>query len=467
MLEKSFIPYLVSFAWISAFLLLGTFLRAKIKFFQKYLFPASLIGGVLGFICMSLGWIGIPSVEKGWIPIPNGAFSLVAFHLFSFGFVAIGLGSGGGNNISGGSKKDILKGSLWMALIFAVLGTLQSLIGGGVFAGWNAVSGSDFYAPLGFLVGHGYTQGPGQTLAIATVWQNTFKIPDAISIGLSFAAIGFFVAALIGVPLAYWGIRRGYATQAPKELPNDFLVGLMDKDSNVSAGRHTTHSGNIDTVAFHLAIMGLAYGVAWLMCYGLKYYVLPKSLGALTFGFIFFYGLISALIIRTLINKFGGGYLIDDNIQRRITGTTVDYMVVSVMMAVKLTAIWTYIVPILITTLLAAMVTLLLMLYFGRRVPGLGLERMLAMFGYCTGTGASGLLLLRIVDPEFKTPVAIEVGIMNLFAIFTFTHIVFLIGLVPGPTFPSVMGMVGLYVGTIVVCVALLKICGLWKQRQF
>jgi ESS family glutamate:Na+ symporter len=42
---------------------------------------------------------------------------------------------------------------------------------------------------------------------------------------------------------------------------------------------------------------------------------------------------------------------------------------------------------------------------------------MAAIYGVVTGTVSSGLLLLRIVDPEFKTPVAMEIGIMNLFMI--------------------------------------------------
>jgi ESS family glutamate:Na+ symporter len=40
-----------------------------------------------------------------------------------------------------------------------------------------------------------------------------------------------------------------------------------------------------------------------------------------------------------------------------------------------------------------------------------------AIFGTCTGTVSSGLLLLRIVDPEFKTPVAFEIGLMNVIVV--------------------------------------------------
>lgn len=466
MLEKSFMPYLIAFGYISALLLLGAFLRAKVKFFQKFLFPSSLIAGLIGFVLMSLGWVGIPDIEKGWVAVPHGAFSLVAFHLFSFGFVAIGLGSGGGGN-NGGNGKSVFKGSLWMALIFTILGCTQSLIGGAAFWVYNAVAGTDFYAPIGFLIGHGFTQGPGQTLGIATIWQNNFNVPDAISIGLAFAAVGFFVAAFIGVPLANWGIRKGYSAYAPKDLPQDFLVGVISKDNRESLGTHTTHSANIDTIAFHLAIMGLAYGLAYYFCHALKYYLFPGALAAMTYGFIFLYGMLIAIFLRMIINKVGAAHLIDDDVQRRITGATVDYMVVSVMMAVQLTTIWKYIVPISIAILAGALVTTLLVLYFGRRVPGFGFERMLAMFGYCTGTGASGLLLLRIADPAFKTTVAMEVGLMNIPAIVTFTHIVFMIGLVPSPGFPNVMQMLYVYGISIAACLVLLKVCGVWKKKQW
>lgn len=38
------------------------------------------------------------------------------------------------------------------------------------------------------------------------------------------------------------------------------------------------------------------------------------------------------------------------------------------------------------------------------------------MFGYATGTAASGLLLYRIADPDYETPVAVEGGLMNVFS---------------------------------------------------
>ena len=42
---------------------------------------------------------------------------------------------------------------------------------------------------------------------------------------------------------------------------------------------------------------------------------------------------------------------------------------------------------------------------------------MVAIYGTVTGTVSCGLLLLRIVDPEFKTTAAMEIALMNIFVL--------------------------------------------------
>ncbi|MBW1814166.1 MAG: hypothetical protein JRJ39_11020 [Deltaproteobacteria bacterium] len=71
-LQQSFMPLLIALGWMSGMLLIGTFIRAKVAIFQKYLFPASLIGGILGFILIS----------AGAVRVPHEAFALIGFHLF-------------------------------------------------------------------------------------------------------------------------------------------------------------------------------------------------------------------------------------------------------------------------------------------------------------------------------------------------------------------------------------------------
>lgn len=64
-MESSFLPYLMAVMWMSFLLLLSVWLRAKVTFRRKYLVPAGIIAGTLGFALNNLGWIGYPSPRAG------------------------------------------------------------------------------------------------------------------------------------------------------------------------------------------------------------------------------------------------------------------------------------------------------------------------------------------------------------------------------------------------------------------
>lgn len=79
-MEASFFPSIVAFIWIGILLMLGTYLRAKVPFLQRILFPASLIGGLIGFVLINAGWLGVPTTE-GWKAIDQAPFGTLTFHL--------------------------------------------------------------------------------------------------------------------------------------------------------------------------------------------------------------------------------------------------------------------------------------------------------------------------------------------------------------------------------------------------
>ena len=138
-MESTFYPYLGALGWTGLFLLIGTIIRAKVKFFQTFLFPASLIGGIIGFFVLNAGWLGIPS-STGWKTITPVTFSTITFHLFAFGFVGIGLLQAK----SGTSGKVVARGALWIALIFGLLFSVQAMVGKGTFDVWKLLFGGDF-----------------------------------------------------------------------------------------------------------------------------------------------------------------------------------------------------------------------------------------------------------------------------------------------------------------------------------
>lgn len=229
-MESSFLPYLMAVMWMSFLLLLSVWLRAKVTFLQKYLVPAGIIAGTLGFALINVGWIGYPSPE-GWVPLKVGDFGMISFHLFSFGFGIIGLGCF--STHTKGRGTTLIKGALWICLLFWLFYSLQATVGYGITELYAKITGSDLTAATGFLAGLGFAFGPGQALSVGMSWQNDYGLPDCVSMGLAYAAAGFMVANFVGVPLANWGLRKGYATHGTKALSSDFLKGLRPEDKQV------------------------------------------------------------------------------------------------------------------------------------------------------------------------------------------------------------------------------------------
>jgi ESS family glutamate:Na+ symporter len=138
--------------------------------------------------------------------------------------------------------------------------------------------------------------------------------------------------------------------------------------------------------------------------------LLPPDAAKIMWGFFFVFGLLFAFCVRLLIQKLGAEHLIDPGIQRRITGWSIDFLIVATVMAIQFLVVWKYALPIFLISILNGVLTTLVVIYLGKRLWGHNLERTAAVYGAVTGTVSCGLLLLRIADPDFKTPVAIDPG---------------------------------------------------------
>jgi ESS family glutamate:Na+ symporter len=391
------------FAFLSALLLAGVGLRARVGFFQHFLVPSCLIGGLMGLVLM----------HSGLLNLETTTVEAVAYHFFNISFISVGLTRNDNGNDQAG-KSGMLKGPAWMALMQGLTFPMQAALGGVlvILLGWFGVG---LFPTFGFLVPLGFNEGPGQALSIGKVWEGA-GFADAATIGLTFAAVGYFCAFFIGVPLVNRGIRIGRATFGPRQLPRDFLTGILNGKATESAGRLTLHSGNAETLAFQAALVGGVYGLTTLAVVAIGWF-LPADVSRMLWGFFFFFGLGMALMVKWVMTRLNIDRLADAGMQRRITGFSVDYLIVATVAAIQLNIVWDYWLPISMMALVNGVLTTLLVVYFGRRLPAYSLERTAAIFGVVTGTVSCGLLLLRIVDPDFKTPVAYEIAVMNVFAL--------------------------------------------------
>lgn len=389
------------FAFLSTLMLAGIVLRAKFRLLQKFLFPSCLVGGMLGLILL----------QTGVVDISGSLIETFAYHFFNISFISVGLTFDPGDPEQKSSRSWI-RGPGWMALMQGLTFPMQAVVGGLVVLALGA-AGSELFPTFGFLAPLGFNEGPGQALSMGKAWE-TFGFANGATIGVTFAALGYFFAFFVGVPLVNYGIRKGWAALGSGTLTREVLTGITQNGSNTEpAGNLTIHSSNAETMAFQAALVGMVYGITYFLLLFLESF-LPADAASILWGFFFFFGLAVAYIVRFLMEKAGVVYLADPGVQRRITGWSVDYLIVATVCAIQIAVIKENLIPIGLIALFNGILTTLLVFRMGRRLDRFSLERSAAIFGTVTGTVSCGLLLLRIVDPEFKTPVASEIAVMNI-----------------------------------------------------
>jgi len=445
-----FEPFL-GFGAIGIFLVLGVLLRAKIGFFQSYLLPSCLIGGSIGCLFLNLKIINLPV----------SLFENFAYHFFNIAFISVGLTW---NENKGASGKQFFRGAFWMALMKGVTWPLQAIIGLSCILIFQAF-GTDLFAGFGLLLPIGFNEGPGQALSIAKVYTE-FGFQDAVTVGLSFAIIGYLFCFFVGMPLVKKGLAKGSMEYGKKSLPKDFLKGVMDKeDTPVSAGRLTFHPENIDNMSFQLALVGLTYIVTYVFLSNFVQ-ILPPAVGKVMWGFFFGFGMIFATLIRLLMKKLGFLHVIDPGVQRRITGFGIDIMLTATLMIIQLGIVWKFIIPILIISIPSGILTLLVIVYFGKRMDIMNLEHTIVTYGMYTGQMSTGLLLLRMVDPEFKSQLLTELGIYPFLVLpFTATCMILATTLPLSQGF-GIVSIIGIYAAIMAVSLILLKVTRLWGPSK-
>lgn len=171
----------------------------------------------------------------------------------------------------------------------------------------------------------------------------------------------------------------------------------------------------------------------------------PPSIGGTMWGLFFFINMLSGMLVRFAMRKLGIVHLIDGDSMTRLTGWMMEFLLLSTLIGIKFAVVKEYIIPIVALSLILAVFTLFFILYFGRRVPGYSFERTVMMFGTCTGTIPTGLILLRMVDSELKTTVSVEAGMWNM-AVFIFFYVNFIFHgyVVYGWGMPATLGLFAL-----------------------
>jgi glutamate:Na+ symporter, ESS family len=396
MTSELLVELLYSLALLSAFLLIGTFLRAKIKIFQKTFIPASVIGG---FLALLLG-----PIVSGIIPIPQTwlkTFSLLPGILIVPIVASVPLGL----KFSGGAAKN-LKNIFPLFILLNFIISFQYIIGFGTSVIFKNF-GMNFYSTFGWELPLGFNGGHGTAGLLGNILQS-LNLPyweTAQGVAVTTATFGIIGGIVIGMIMINWAARKRETEvlKNPSDIPENLKIGY-EKNINKqgSIGRETMMSTSIDTFAFHLALILAGCGIAYLILNTIKFYKVPL----LSNVSIWAYAIIVMFAVWGLMCKFNIDCLVDAKVKSKIAGSLTEFAVVAAIASLPVKAIMIYIVPILFMVSIGLVITILSITILAKKyIKGYWFEHGIAVFGMSTGVFLTGLLLLRVCDPDFESPV--------------------------------------------------------------
>ena len=367
--------------FICALLLIGKFLRVKVRLIQRLFIPPSLLAGLLG---LAFGPNGL-----GWIPL-SGNISTYAAILIAVVFGALPFSS------PSFKVKEVARrvGPMWafsqfgMLFQWAVMGLFGLLVLNLIWPDLNPAFG--VMLPTGFYGGH------GTAAAIGSAFDN-LGWDEAASLGMTTATIGVIVAILGGLLFVKIATKKGATSYISdfNDLPDEYRSGLLPETKREPTAVGTTSPISIDSHMFHLALVIVAAFGGYLMSKGVK--MLAPKLELPVFSCAFVVG----ILIKLAFNKAGAARYIDPKTAVSISGSATDLLVACGVASIKLGVVVKYAVPLIVLLVVGIAVTIFTVFWFGRRLNRKDwFEKSIFAWGWWTGTMAMGIALLRIVDPK-------------------------------------------------------------------
>jgi len=402
----------VSFGLLCLLLAVGKLLRVKVKLLQWLYLPSSVIGGILGLIILQAGGDAIPAAwTAGWNRLPGLLINIVFATLF-LGVVVPPLKTTWQRSAPQLAYGQIVAWGQYAVGLGLVLLLLRPLFGTqGLFG---------VIVPVGFEGGHGTAGGLAPVFAELD-WN------EGKDYALASATIGIISAIIAGMALINWAVRKGYVSRYERTLDRkeEDLTGLYPPEARPSAGQQTVSPSSVDALALHLAVVGIAILAGVLIKNGLalaETWIQARvgSGGAESFKImrafpLFPLCMIGGLIVQATLQKYARVSPVDHGLMQRIGGTALDFLVVAAISTIRLEVIAKGILPFALIMAAAIGWNVFCVMWLARRVlPNCWFERAIAELGQSMGVTATGLLLLRAVDPEGETDAPSAFGYKQL-----------------------------------------------------
>ncbi|MEO1377382.1 MAG: sodium/glutamate symporter, partial [Cyanobacteria bacterium J06635_10] len=393
----------------------GRFIRERIGILQSLFIPSSVVAGVIALLLgpSALGVIINTTVGSN-LPLVNGIFPEAILTVWSKSpaifinivFATLFLGQ----MIPG--WRTIWRQAAPQAAFGQILGWGQYVIG--LILGITVLT-PIFKLPaiaaslieVAFEGGHGTSAGMADTFA-------ELGFPEAGDLSLTLATIGLVSGIIIGTWLIDWGRRTGrIQVQSQVSLlgtNEDSIHSHTEENPSTKAARDRLFKDLlIDPISLNFGFVGLAVAIGWLILQALGFiesvsWGSGDGLKLIPYVPLFPMILVGGILVQLLLIRTNRSYMVSRPLMEHIGGLALDVTIVTALASISLKALSANLIPLLILSVAGIVWNVFVYVFLAPRlIPFYPNERGLGDLGQSMGVTATGILLLRMVDPDNRT----------------------------------------------------------------
>ena len=435
---------LVDLIVISLFFIIGAVLRAKVSLFQRFIIPASVIGGIIGLV-LSDNVLGLIPISDFYPQVANVGIDVVFAGLFIGkvipGFRELGRTAGAQTAFAYFNGFGQIAIGLAVVVLFGMLGSQLSPL-------------------FGLQLVVGFQGGVGVGTAVAPMVEKLgWSAAEAAAVGETCAVAGLVLSVLVGVVIVNIGSARNFTVKKFAKTDRKFRsITFFPPTERGRLGSEITSPEAGSSLVYNFGIMGLA-----ILCGHLIHLGIITAAPLLKFLPKFPFVLIGGIVVQSILQRSRLSTYVDGATVDSIAGFALDVLIVASLMAIDLTVVATYALPLTVTVALGLLFNFWQVKWMGPRIlPGAWFEKSVCEFGQSTGSTPQAMLLLRMMDPRLKS------GAAEAFALkmFFFSPIMFPMTMILMPFIVKKGPIVflGVYLALMLV---ILVICRLtcWQKR--
>lgn len=379
---------LPSFGWLalaltclSLILAVGRALGARLQL-RLWGIPEALLAGLLGLLLAPGGPLPLlpPQVMQLWADLPLVLLTLV------FGSLLLGKPL---PKLEGLWRP--VSGQVSLALVLAfgqyVVGGLAVLL---VLQPWLGVS-----PVMACLIEVAYEGGHGSAAAMGPSYA-ALGFPGGQALGLAMATVGLLSSTLVGGLVVVLARSRGWLlADAPGSAASENASAASGDDEGAAAW------------AVNLALAGAAVLTGVGLLAGLRW--LTAGLGdgvasVVTALPVFPLAIVGSLLVRLALERSGKAHWASSAVQGRVGTLSADLLITAATAGLDLALLKADWLPLTVLAVGGLVWNLAVTLLLAPRLlPADWFERAVIEFGQATGVAASGLLLLRMADPDDRS----------------------------------------------------------------